>query len=97
MVITSLSSFPSGHTLGTMICYGFLAYLLVPRMPSPFWKWMLGIAVFLLILFEGLSRIFYGNHYLSDVLAGYLLGIAWLVFVCTLLESIFKKSAEPGD
>ncbi|MGE5461884.1 MAG: phosphatase PAP2 family protein [Syntrophothermus sp.] len=97
MVITTLSSFPSGHTLGTMICYGFLAYLLVPRMPSPFWKWMLGIGLLLLILFEGLSRIFYGNHYLTDVLAGYLLGIAWLVLVCTLLESIFKKSAESSE
>lgn len=92
LVITTLSSFPSGHTLGTMIGYGFLAYLLVPKMPSVFWKWMLSAGFLLLMLFEGLSRIFFGNHYLTDVLAGYLLGIAWLVFVCMLMENIFMRS-----
>jgi membrane-associated phospholipid phosphatase len=88
---TELPSFPSGHALGTMICYGFLAYLIVPKMPSPFWKWTLSIAILLLVLFEGFSRIFHGNHYLTDVLAGYALGIAWLVLVCTFIESIFMR------
>ena len=97
LVITTLSSFPSGHALGTMICYGFLAYLLIPKMPSPFWKWTLGLGILLLMLFEGLSRIFYGNHYLTDVLAGYLLGIAWLVLVCTLLETIFVRHEEANE
>jgi len=89
---TTLPSFPSGHALGTMICYGFLAYLLVPKMPSRFWKWTLSITILLLVLFEGFSRIFHGNHYLTDVVAGYALGIAWLVLVCTVIESIFMRS-----
>ena len=88
-VTTTLPSFPSGHAMGTMICYAFLAYLLVPRMPSLFWKWTLSIAILSLVLFEGFSRIFHGNHYLTDVLAGYALGLAWLVLVCTLMEWIF--------
>ena len=88
-VTTALASFPSGHALGTVICYGFMAYLLVPRMPSPFWKWTLGIGILLLVLFEGFSRVLHGNHYLTDVLAAYALGIAWLVFVCTVLEAVF--------
>jgi len=88
---TTLPSFPSGHALGTMICYGFLAYLLVPRMPSRFWKWILSIGILLLVLFEGLSRIFHGNHYLTDVLAGYALGIAWVVLVCTVIEIVFMR------
>jgi membrane-associated phospholipid phosphatase len=91
LVITELPSFPSGHALGTMICYGFLAYLLVDKMPSLFWKWVAGIVILLLILFEGFSRIFHANHYLTDVLAGYALGIACLVLVCTLIEGIFIK------
>jgi undecaprenyl-diphosphatase len=94
LVITTLSSFPSGHTLGTMICYGFLAYLLIPKMPSPFWKWTLGLGILLLMLFEGLSRVFHGNHYLTDVLAGYLLGMAWLILVCLLMENFFIKRDE---
>jgi undecaprenyl-diphosphatase len=91
LVITTLPSFPSGHAVGTMICYGFLAYLVVPKMPSLFWKWTLSIATLLFVFFEGFSRIFHGNHYLTDVLAGYALGIACLVFVCTLIEVIFMK------
>jgi undecaprenyl-diphosphatase len=46
------------------------------------------------VLFEGLSRIFHGNHYLTDVLAGYLLGMAWLVLVCLLMENIFTRPGE---
>jgi len=94
-VTTTLASFPSGHALGTMICYGFLAYLLVPKMPSPFWKWILSIAISALVLFEGFSRIFHGNHYLTDVLAAFSLGIAWIVLVCTVLEAIFMR--REGD
>lgn len=93
-VTTTLASFPSGHALGTLICYGFLAYLLIPHMPSPFWKWTLSLGLLLLVLFEGFSRIFHGNHYLTDVLAAAALGIAWLVFVCTVLESIFMRDRE---
>ena len=93
-VTTELPSFPSGHAMGTIICYGFLAYLIVPRMPSLVWKWTVSIVIVLLVLFEGLSRIFHGNHYLTDVLAGYTLGLTWLVLVCTLLEQIFMRSRE---
>jgi undecaprenyl-diphosphatase len=91
-VTTTLPSFPSGHAVGTMICYGFLAYLVVPKMPSRFWKWTLSITTLLFVFFEGFSRIFHGNHYLTDVLAGYALGISCLVLVCTLIEGIFMKS-----
>jgi undecaprenyl-diphosphatase len=61
-------------------------------MPSPFWKWTLGLGILLLVLFEGFTRIFHGNHYLTDVLAAYALGIAWLVFVCTVMEWVFRRS-----
>jgi membrane-associated phospholipid phosphatase len=93
-VTTELPSFPSGHAMGTVICYGFLAYLIVPKMPSLVWKWTVSIVILLLVLFEGFSRIFHGNHYLTDVLAGYTLGLTWLVLVCTLLEGIFMRSHE---
>jgi undecaprenyl-diphosphatase len=94
---TTLPSFPSGHALGTMICYGFLAYLLVPLMPSRFWKWILSIGMVVLVLFEGFSRIFHGNHYLTDVVAGYALGIAWVVLVCTVIELVFMRSRGNGE
>jgi membrane-associated phospholipid phosphatase len=45
-----------------------------------------------LVLFEGFSRIFHGNHYLTDVLASYALGIAWVVLVCTSIEILFMRN-----
>jgi membrane-associated phospholipid phosphatase len=92
--ITTIPSFPSGHAMSALICYGFLAYLLVPKMPSRFWKWVVGIAALSIVLFDGFSRVFQGNHYLTDVLAGYALGIAWAGLVYTVIERIFIKKEE---
>jgi len=84
-------SFPSGHVMSAVLCYGFLGYLLVPKMPSIFWKWIMIIGVLLVLAFVGFSRVFQGGHYLTDVLAGYALGLAWASLVYTLIESIFKE------
>jgi len=92
--ITTIPSFPSGHAMSALICYGFLAYLLVPKMPSRFWKWVVVIGALLIVLFDGFSRVFQGNHYLTDVLAGYALGIAWAGLVYTVIERIFIKKEE---
>lgn len=83
--------FPSGHSISAVMCYGLLAYLLMPAIRASFWKVVVIVAAILIILFVGTSRIFVGDHYLSDVLAGYALGIAWCGFVYTLVELIFKK------
>lgn len=92
--IKGIPSFPSGHAMSALICYGFLAYLLIPRMPSRFWKWVVAIVAAAIIIFDGFSRVFQGNHYLTDVLAGYALGIAWAGLVYTLIESLFMKKEE---
>jgi membrane-associated phospholipid phosphatase len=89
----SSPGFPSGHSFSAVLCFGLLAYLLVPKMPSPFWKAVGIVAAVLIILFIGFSRIFIGDHYLTDVLAGYGLGIAWAGLVYTLVELISRKPA----
>ena len=89
--ITTIPSFPSGHAMSALICYGLLAYLIIPKMPSRFWKWVVGIVAVAIILFDGFSRVFQGNHYLTDVLAGYALGMAWAGLVYTVIEGIFMK------
>jgi len=94
LAVTTIPSFPSGHTMSAIICYGFLAYLLVPKMPSRFWKWALILAAVLIMLFSGFSRIFEGSHYLTDVLGGYALGLAWAALVYTVIEGIFIKKEE---
>jgi undecaprenyl-diphosphatase len=89
--VRSIPSFPSGHAMSVIICYGFLAYILIPKMPSLAWKWTVAIATLLVILFAGYSRIYQGSHYLTDIFGGYALGIAWAVFVYVVIESIFMK------
>ena len=92
--ITTIPSFPSGHAMSALICYGFLAYLLVPKMPSRFWKWVVALGALLIVLFDGFSRVFQGNHYLTDVLSGYALGLAWAGLVYTVIERIFIKKED---
>ncbi len=83
--------FPSGHAFSALICYGLIAYLLVPNITSRLLKVMVILVALLLIVFVGYSRLFVGDHYLSDVLAGYALGVAWGGFVYTSVELIFKQ------
>jgi membrane-associated phospholipid phosphatase len=90
-IVVSDNSFPSGHTISAVICYGFLAYLLVPKMPSLFWKWVIVIASVITMIFIGYSRVFLGGHYLTDIVAGYGLGLAWGALVFTVIERLFLK------
>lgn len=93
LVITN-PSFPSGHVMSALICYGLLAYLLIPKMPSTFWKWFVALTAIGLMLFVGLSRVFEGSHYLTDVIGGYALGLAWASLVYTLLENLFHNRSR---
>ncbi|MGZ6316023.1 MAG: phosphatase PAP2 family protein [Anaerolineales bacterium] len=90
-IVVHEPSFPSGHAAHAVLCFGLLAYLFLPKMPSLFWKWVLVMAAILTMLFIGFSRVFQGGHYLSDVLAGYSVGIAWAGLVYTILESFAIK------
>ena len=71
-------SFPSGHALSSIALYGALVYLLTNRLRAPRASLAtLGMAV--LVAAIGFSRLYLGVHYLSDVLAGYSVGLAWLL------------------
>jgi undecaprenyl-diphosphatase len=85
-IVLSDPSFPSGHAFSAVLCYGLLAYLLVPKMPSLFWKWFTVIMAVVVIAFIGYSRLMLGGHYVSDVAAGYALGLAWAGLIYTLIE-----------
>jgi membrane-associated phospholipid phosphatase len=89
-IIVNIPGFPSGHAVATVTFYGLMAYLLVPKMPSAFWKAVvIAVAVFITV-FIGFSRIFTGGHYLTDILAGYAVGIAWSGAAYTLIEIYFQ-------
>jgi undecaprenyl-diphosphatase len=69
-------SFPSGHAMVSAAFYLFLAYL-GWRLLHGVWRWLLAIALAVLVLLIGLSRIYLQAHYLSDVIAGYVAGFIW--------------------
>jgi undecaprenyl-diphosphatase len=74
------ASFPSGHALGSAAVVLVAVWLLGRRARRPVGAGLLGAAV-LFIAAVGFSRLYLGVHYLSDVLAGWLLGIAWAAIV----------------
>jgi membrane-associated phospholipid phosphatase len=71
------NSFPSGHTLGSTIVYGALTLVFLSLAKGRWRWWLVGVAA-LLVFAIGLSRIALGVHFLSDVLAGWALGLAWI-------------------
>jgi undecaprenyl-diphosphatase len=83
-----LSSFPSGHSMTAMVCYATLAYLVARLAPTAFLRrFTIGVAA-LLILLIGLSRMYLGVHYPTDVAAGFAMGLAWASFCALGLEAL---------
>ncbi|WP_202406260.1 phosphatase PAP2 family protein [Pontibacillus yanchengensis] len=79
-------SFPSGHSTGAIVFYGFVIYIVfITNMKSSV-KWILNSFLGLLILLVGLSRVYVGVHYFSDILAGFSFGLAWLLICILALE-----------
>ena len=78
-------SFPSGHALITMCFYGMIAYFIIGMINS--WRGRLTVMTLtvILILAIGMSRIYLGVHYPTDVLAGYAVGSMWLAFCISFL------------
>jgi undecaprenyl-diphosphatase len=89
--VLNYPSFPSGHTISGVICYGLIAYFFVPKISSQFWKAVVIIFAVLMMLYIGYSRFFMGAHYLTDVVAGLAAGVAWTSLVVLLIELAFKK------
>ncbi|GGH19489.1 phosphatase PAP2 family protein [Paenibacillus segetis] len=71
-------SFPSGHSMSAFSFYGALAYLLWRHIPGSLGRVILIVLSSMFILFIGLSRIYLGVHYPSDVLGAYLVSSCWL-------------------
>lgn len=85
-------SFPSGHTMFAVCIYGYLFYLAITKIKNKILRYSVSILLLLVILSIGVSRIYVGVHFASDVLAGYLLGICYLLLLIEVEEKIlFEK------
>lgn len=73
LVSESGYSFPSGHAMISVCVYGFLFYLAMVRIKNKYLRWVSCFVLGFLILGIGISRIYVGVHYASDIIAGYAL------------------------
>jgi undecaprenyl-diphosphatase len=78
-------SFPSGHALGSMVCYGALYLVFLPAIGGR-WRRVFTAVIVTLIVAIGVSRLLLGVHYISDVLGAWALGIFWLGITAFAVE-----------
>ena len=90
-------SFPSGHSMVSMAFYGFLIYLIYKFVKSKRLKWALIIILSALIITIGISRIYLGVHYTSDVLAGFTISVSYLVIYTSIVKKFIGKREEKDE
>ena len=88
-------SFPSGHSMISMAFYGYLIYLIYKYVENKYLKWILISLLSVLICLIGISRIYLGVHYTSDVLGGFLISISYLViYISAVNKFLIEKETN---
>lgn len=90
MVEESSFSFPSGHAMAGMAFYGLIMYYIYKYVKNKKVKSIICTILSILIILIGISRVYLGVHYVSDVLAGFLLSVVYLVLYITFILKILK-------
>ena len=88
LVIEEGYSFPSGHAMVSFGFYGFLIYLTYENIKNKKITYPLIVFLVLLILLIGISRIYLGVHYATDIIGGFLIGFIYLII---FIKFIYKK------
>ena len=96
LVSVETLSYPSGHAMSAMAFYGFLIFLVIKFDIQKVFKYLLVIVLLTVILSIGISRIYLGVHFPSDIAGGFIAGFIWVVF-CVLvfdLIQLFKRDPK---
>jgi len=88
------NSFPSGHSLGSIVCYGAVLLVFLPAARGR-WRTAFIAVTATLVALIGISRILLGVHYLSDVVGGWAVGIAWLGLTTFAFELTRQAAGLP--
>ena len=96
LIILTTYSFPSGHVAASTVFYGVLAVLLISKTSSWSRSTCIFLIAFFMIILVAFSRMYLGAHYLSDVLAAFLEGIAWLALCLTAIQTyrIYQETSK---
>lgn len=86
-------SFPSGHSMVSMALYGIIIYLIYKNVKNKYLKITFITLLSLLIVLIGLSRVYVGVHYVSDVLGGFILGLVYLI----IYIGLYNKKREENE
>ena len=87
-VAVNFYSFPSGHAMMSVVVFGIIGYLLATHVPR--WRVAIALLTVLLVGAIGFSRLYFGVHWPTDIVAGYAAGTVWLV-ACILSLEIWKR------
>jgi undecaprenyl-diphosphatase len=87
-------SFPSGHSLGSIVCYGAILLVFLPAARGR-WRTAFITGILTLIALIGISRILLGVHYLSDVAGAWAVGITWLGITALAFELTRSAAGQP--
>lgn len=90
-------SFPSGHSLIAVAVYGLLGYFALHLAKGRAGRVAVISVTVLLIFLIGISRLYVGVHYPTDVLAGWAMGVPWLVTCLGLHEALARRSEKAGE
>lgn len=95
LVTVNTLSYPSGHAMSAMAFYGFLIFLCLRYNMQTWIRYFFIGVLALLIVSIGISRIYLGVHYPSDVAAGYIGGLIWVTFCAIVfsLMDLLRKNA----
>src|ERR1700722_10763215 len=88
------NSFPSGHSLGSIVCYGAILLVFVPATRGR-WRTAFITVITSLVALIGISRILLGVHYLSDVIGAWAVGITWLGVTAFAFELTRRAAGRP--
>lgn len=88
-------SFPSGHATGSMAVYGAVAYLSLTTVRSRPARAVITAGALLVVVLIGFSRVYLGEHFPSDVIAGWCVGVAWVAILVLLLWGALPAFATP--
>lgn len=96
LVVVETLSYPSGHAMAAMAFYGFLIYLVSRFKINFLLKYGIILLLTVVILSIGISRIYLGVHFPSDIAGGFIAGLIW-VFFCILLfnlAEVFRRDPK---